>query len=117
MPVQAYHYGALAMTELSRSSTSTMLPHPHFLQGEAAKRPRRARSIYLASGLGFSDRQRALVLPELVSALTSLGLDVHEPFEDTGEGAKMAHSQERGWAYRVGQSDFKVYKHHSIARS
>ena len=58
------------------------------------------RSVYLASGLGFSARQRALVLPELVAALKAVGVTVYEPFEDSGEGAKSAAEQGPGWAYR-----------------
>ena len=53
------------------------------------------RSVYLASGLGFSARQRALVLPELVAALQSVGVKVYEPFEDSKEGAKSAIEQGR----------------------
>ena len=33
---------------------------------------------------------------------------VHEPFEDTGEGAKTATTQGPGWAYRVARSDVQA---------
>ena len=49
--------------------------------------------VYLASGLGFSARERALVLPELVAALEAAGLNVFEPFADNNEGAKSAATQ------------------------
>ena len=61
--------------------------------------------VYLASGLGFSARERALVLPELVGALERAGCNVFEPFADNNEGAKNAAEQPPGWAYRIGQAD------------
>ena len=61
--------------------------------------------VYLASGLGFSARERALVLPELVAALEAAGLNVFEPFADNNEGAKSAATQAPGWAHRIGQAD------------
>ena len=59
--------------------------------------------VYLASGLGFSARERALVLPELVAAIEAAGAQVFEPFRDNNEGAKSAVTQSPGWAYRIGQ--------------
>ncbi len=38
------------------------------------------KTVYLASPYGFSEQQKALLLPELVGALEGLGLEVWEPF-------------------------------------
>ena len=38
------------------------------------------------------------------------GVEVYEPFEGSGEGAKTQDTQGPGWAYRVGQSDFKAVR-------
>ena len=64
-----------------------------------------SRWVYLASGLGFSAQERALVLPGLVRALERAGCNVFEPFTDNAEGAKTATKQPPGWAYRIGQAD------------
>ena len=79
-------------------------------EGPGTLNARGPRSIYLASGLGFSARQRALVLPELKAALQAVGCDVYEPFVDSDEGAKTASQQGPGWAYRIGQSDFRAVR-------
>ena len=63
----------------------------------------RRKTVYLANAYGFSARQRATVLPELVSALESLGLEVWEPFQRNNQEAGL----KPGWAYRVGQADVK----------
>ena len=65
--------------------------------------PGRRKTVYLANPYGFSARQRATVLPELVSALESLGLEVWEPFQRNNQAARLAP----GWAYRVGQADVR----------
>ena len=38
------------------------------------------RAIYLANPYGFSLQQKAALLPPIVDALESLGLEVREPF-------------------------------------
>ncbi len=59
------------------------------------------KRIYLASPYGFSERQRQLLLPELVQALEGLGLEVWEPFARNNQ----VDFTQPGWAYRVGQAD------------
>ena len=66
--------------------------------------------VYLASGLGFSARTRALVLPELVAALEAAGVKVFEPFTDNNEGASNAAEQSAQWAYRIGQNDVEAVR-------
>ena len=62
-----------------------------------------SRTVYLASPYGFSTQQKELLLPELVAALESLGLEVWEPFERNNQIDMSAPA----WAYRIGQADFK----------
>ena len=80
----------------------------HLAPAPAAAAPR--RTVYLASGLGFSAQQRALVLPELVRALEAVGAEVFEPFVDNEEGAKTQDEQPPGWAYRIGQADIQAVR-------
>ena len=61
------------------------------------------RTVYLANPYGFSQQQRALLLPQLVDALEALGLEVWEPFERNNQ----VDLSEPGWAYRIGQADFR----------
>ncbi len=61
------------------------------------------KTIYLANPYGFSAQQRALLLPQLVDALEALGLEVWEPFGRNNQ----VDLSEAGWAYRVGQADFR----------
>ena len=61
------------------------------------------RTIYLASPYGFSAQWKRLLLPEFVSALESLGLDVWEPFARNGQ-VDVAQS---GWAHKVAQRDLQ----------
>ena len=69
----------------------------------ADETPARRKTVYLANAYGFSAQQRATALPELVSALESLGLEVWEPFERNNQTANL----EPGWAYQVGQADVR----------
>ena len=64
---------------------------------------RRRKTVYLASPYGFSARQKALLLPELVAALEALGLEVWEPFARNNQ----IDRAETGWAWRIGQDDFR----------
>ena len=41
--------------------------------------PSHPRTIYLANPYGFSAQQKAMLLPPIVEALESLGLEVWEP--------------------------------------
>ena len=66
-------------------------------------RPRMRRTVYLASPYGFSAQQKELLLPQLVDALESLGLEVWEPFERNNQIDLSAPDS----AYRIGQADFK----------
>ena len=61
------------------------------------------KTVYLANPYGFSAQQKAALLPQLVSALESLGLEVWEPFARNNQ----VDFLEPGWAYRVGQADFR----------
>ncbi len=61
------------------------------------------KTIYLANPYGFSAQQRALLLPPIAAALEELGLEVWEPFARNNQ----VDFDEQGWAYRVGQRDFR----------
>ena len=61
------------------------------------------KTIYLANPYGFSAQQKTELLPPLVSALEALGLEVWEPFERNNQ----VDFAEAGWAYRIGQADFR----------
>ncbi len=65
------------------------------------------KTIYLASGYGFSRQQREVLLPVFVTALTDLGAKVHEPFS---ENQQTTFARNKGWAYRVGQSDLAAVR-------
>ena len=60
------------------------------------------KTIYLANPYGFSQQQKATLLPPIVASLESLGLEVWEPFARNNQ----ENFSEVGWAYRVGQKDF-----------
>ena len=59
--------------------------------------------IYLASPYGFSPQWQRLLLPEFITALESLGLEVWEPFERNGQ----VDLAQPGWAYQVAQRDLQ----------
>ncbi len=61
------------------------------------------KTIYLANPYGFSEQQRALLLPQIVHALEALGLEVWEPFQRNNQ----VDLSEPGRAYRIGQADYK----------
>ena len=61
------------------------------------------KTIYLANPYGFSAQQRALLLPQIVDALETLGLEVWEPFQRNNQ----VDFSQPGWAYRIGQADYK----------
>ena len=61
------------------------------------------KTIYLANPYGFSAQQKEKLLPPIIDALESLGLEVWEPFaRNNQEDLSVA-----GWAYRIGQADFR----------
>ncbi len=62
-----------------------------------------SKTIYLANPYGFSTQQKAVLLPPIVAVLEELGLEVWEPFARNNQ----VDFQEAGWAYRVGQADFR----------
>ena len=61
------------------------------------------KTIYLANPYGFSEQQKTRLLPELVAALESLGLEVWEPF---GRNNQIDLS-EPGWAHRIALADLR----------
>ena len=61
------------------------------------------KTIYLANPYGFSSQQKKALLPPIVAALEGLGLEVWEPFARNNQ----VDFLEAGWAYRVGQDDFR----------
>ena len=60
-------------------------------------------TLYLASPYGFSPHWRSRLLPDFVSALEALGLEVWEPFSRNGQ----VDLAEPGWAWRVAQADLQ----------
>jgi len=64
------------------------------------------KTIYLANPYGFSASAKESLLPELVIALTNIGLDVLEPFTRTQQVDMSA----KGWSYKVGQMDLSDVK-------
>ena len=62
--------------------------------------------IYLASPYGFSAQWQRLLLPEFITALESLGLEVWEPFERNCQ----VDLAQPGWAYQVAQRDLQDVK-------
>jgi len=60
------------------------------------------KTIYLANPYGFSTQQKEILLPPIIAALESLGLEIWEPFARNNQ----VDFQQAGWAYRVGQQDY-----------
>jgi nucleoside 2-deoxyribosyltransferase len=61
------------------------------------------KTLYLANPYGFSQQQRSLLLPPIVTHLASLGAEVWEPFERNNQ----VDFSKTGWAYRVAQADVR----------
>ena len=61
------------------------------------------KTVYLANPYGFSVQQKAMLLPPIVAALESLGLEVWEPFARNNQ----VDFSQQGWAYGIGQRDFQ----------
>lgn len=64
------------------------------------------KTIYLASPYGFSQQQKALLLPPIVQALEALGAEVWEPFQRNNQ----VDFSQIGWPYRVAQADLNDVK-------
>ena len=64
------------------------------------------KRIYLANPYGFSQQQKALLLPPIVQALEAMGAEVWEPFERNNQ----IDVSQTGWAYRVAQADLNDVK-------
>ena len=62
-----------------------------------------AKTVYLANPYGFSAQQKALLLPPVIAAIESLGLEVWEPFARNNQD----YFPEEDRAYRIGQRDFQ----------
>jgi nucleoside 2-deoxyribosyltransferase len=61
----------------------------------------RRKRVYLANPYGFSKQWKGL-LPPIIDALESLGLEVWEPFARNNQ----VDVAKPGWAFEVGQKDF-----------
>lgn len=66
-----------------------------------------SKRIYLANPYGFSQQQKALLLPPIVQALEALGAEVWEPFARNNQ----VDFSQAGWAYQVAQADLNDVKH------
>ncbi|MCP9941439.1 nucleoside 2-deoxyribosyltransferase [Cyanobium sp. ATX 6E8] len=60
-------------------------------------------TLYLASPYGFSPHWRERLLPDFITALEALGLEVWEPFSRNGQ----VDLAQEGWAWRVAQADLQ----------
>ena len=60
------------------------------------------KTIYLANPYGFSEQQKALILPPIIAQLENLGLEVWEPFARNNQ----VDFEQAGWAYRIAQQDY-----------
>ncbi|MDJ0619932.1 MAG: nucleoside 2-deoxyribosyltransferase [Calothrix sp. MO_192.B10] len=65
-----------------------------------------SKKIYLANSYGFSQQQKELLLPPIISKLKSLGAEVWEPFERNNQ----LDFSKQGWAYKVAQADLSDVK-------
>lgn len=64
------------------------------------------KTLYLASPYGFSEQQKALLLPPIIQVLKALGAEVWEPFERNNQ----VDFSQSGWAYQVAQADLNDVK-------
>ena len=65
-----------------------------------------AKKIYLANPYGFSQQQKQLLLPPIITKLESLGLEVWEPFQRNNQ----QDFSQPGWAYRIAIADLDDVK-------
>lgn len=66
----------------------------------------RKKTLYLANQYGFSEQQKAVLLPEIIHTLEQLGAEVWEPFKRNNQ----IDFSKPGWAYKVGQADLSDVK-------
>lgn len=59
------------------------------------------KRIYLASPYGFSEQWKKNLLPDFVEVLSSLGLEVWEPFLRNSQ----TDMSQAGWAYQIAKAD------------
>ena len=71
-------------------------------EGDAGGQPSIVKTIYVASDLGLSKRERETLLPPVIDALKSMGLEVYAS-SHCSDTVKAAGA---GWAYNLGQQDF-----------
>lgn len=64
------------------------------------------KRIYLANPYGFSQQQKALLLPPIIQELQALGAEVWEPFARNNQ----VDFSQAGWAYQVAQADVNDVK-------
>tara|TARA_Y100001968_G_scaffold204555_1_gene187821 strand:+ start:550 stop:1014 length:465 start_codon:yes stop_codon:yes gene_type:complete len=64
------------------------------------------KTIYLASPYGFSKQWSEKLLPEFVSTLEALGVNVWEPFQRNNQ----IDFSQPGWAHKVAMSDLQDVK-------
>ena len=65
-----------------------------------------AKKVYLANPYGFSEQQKQLLLPPIITKLESLGLEVWEPFQRNNQ----RDFSQPGWAYRIARADLDDVK-------
>lgn len=65
-----------------------------------------SKKIYLANPYGFSEQQKQLLLPPIITKLESLGLEVWEPFQRNNQ----QDFSQPGWAYRIARADLDDVK-------
>jgi nucleoside 2-deoxyribosyltransferase len=65
-----------------------------------------AKKVYLANPYGFSQQQKQLLLPPIITKLESLGLEVWEPFQRNNQ----QDFSQPGWAYRIARADLDDVK-------
>lgn len=58
--------------------------------------------IYLASSYGFSEQQKNVLLPEFVSRMENIGIEVYEPFKRT----ENINTSQSFWPWNVANSNF-----------
>ena len=81
---------------------SPLLQIAHRVVIRERESPPKAKVIYLAQDLAFSERRKTALLLPIVAALESLGLDVGPSCDPSNQ----ADSSQPGWAYQVGQQTF-----------
>lgn len=63
--------------------------------------------LYLANPFGFSQQQKALLLPPIVTTLEQMGAEVWEPFERNNQ----IDFAQADWAHQVAQADLRDVQH------